>query len=101
MLSTPFSKDLVVGRADAAEQTQPDIDLTPLRAEEAGVSRFHARFSYKEDTLYVEDLGSTNGTRINGFELAAGKSYRLTPSDEIELGSLRLNAQVISNDRRR
>jgi len=99
VLSTLFSQDLVVGRVDPDEQTQPDIDLTPLRAEEAGVSRFHVRFSYKEDTLYVEDLGSTNGTRINGFELAAGKSYRLMPSDEIELGSLRLTAQVISNAR--
>ncbi|MBE0689246.1 MAG: FHA domain-containing protein [Anaerolineae bacterium] len=101
MLSTPFSQDLIVGRVDPDEQTQPDIDLTSLKAEESGVSRFHARFSHKEETLYVEDMGSTNGTRINGFELAAGKSYRLTPSDEIELGSLRLTAQVIANERRR
>ncbi|MCL4248698.1 MAG: FHA domain-containing protein [Anaerolineae bacterium] len=101
MLSTPFTRDLIVGRVDAQEQTQPDIDLTSVKAEESGVSRFHARFTYKEGTLYIEDMGSTNGTRINGFELVTGKTYRLTPGDEIEFGSLRLTAQVITNDKRR
>ena len=101
MLSVPFSRELIVGRVDPREQTQPDIDLTSVKAEESGVSRFHARFTYQEGTLYIEDMGSTNGTRINGFDLVAGKSYRLTPGDEIELGSLRLTAQVITNDKRR
>ncbi len=95
LLSAPFTQALVVGRAEEGAAAQPDIDMTPAGAVEAGVSRFHARFELRQDTLYVEDLGSTNGTRINGVDLVAGKSYRLMPGDEIEMGSLRLNARVV------
>jgi hypothetical protein len=31
-----------------------------------GVSRFHAHIRRRDDTLYLEDLGSTNGTTLNG-----------------------------------
>jgi pSer/pThr/pTyr-binding forkhead associated (FHA) protein len=86
---------MVLGRADEAEQRQPDIDLSPAGAREAGVSRLHACVHYKADTLFIEDLGSTNGTRINGVDLTAGKNYRLMSGDEIELGSLRMTARIV------
>jgi pSer/pThr/pTyr-binding forkhead associated (FHA) protein len=95
MLSAPFIQALVVGRGEEGAATQPDIDMTPAGAVEAGVSRFHARFELRQETLFIEDLGSTNGTRINGVDLIAGKSYRLMAGDEIELGSLRLSARVV------
>jgi pSer/pThr/pTyr-binding forkhead associated (FHA) protein len=71
------------------------MDLGSAGARESGVSRLHARFEYRSETLYVEDLGSTNGTRINGFDLTPGKSYRLATGDEIELGSMRLTTRVV------
>ncbi|MEL6310133.1 MAG: FHA domain-containing protein [Chloroflexota bacterium] len=37
----------------------------------------------------MEDLGSTNGTRINGFQLTADQKYRLRDGDEIEFARLR------------
>ncbi|MEK7252936.1 MAG: FHA domain-containing protein [Actinomycetota bacterium] len=51
------------------------------------VSRHHAAFSMEEGTLVVRDLGSTNGTYVNGTrcdqaELAAG--------DEVIIGRFRL-----------
>lgn len=60
----------------------------------AGISRFHSQISRVGDKLYIEDLGSTNGTIIAGkpiyqpYELSAGDVVRL--SDE-ELVFLRRN----------
>ncbi|MCD4656615.1 MAG: FHA domain-containing protein [Planctomycetes bacterium] len=48
------------------------------------VSSVHARIFFKNDEIFIEDLNSTNGTRINGikiFEMA-----KLRNGDEIELG---------------
>ncbi|MCA9894532.1 MAG: FHA domain-containing protein, partial [Anaerolineae bacterium] len=40
-------------------------------------------------SLYIEDLGSTNGTRINGFQLTPRQKYRLRDADELEFARLR------------
>ncbi|MCO5190518.1 MAG: FHA domain-containing protein [Anaerolineae bacterium] len=48
------------------------------------VSRRHARFLYKEDHYFIEDLGSTNGTFVNGFRLNG--PAQLYHGDTIELG---------------
>jgi len=47
--------------------------------------------------LSVEDLNSTNGTRINGYKLDAGRAYRLRNGDELELGRLRLVVMVVAS----
>jgi predicted component of type VI protein secretion system len=77
------------------DTSQPDIDLTSADAASAGVSRLHARISIRDALMYIEDMSSTNGTRINGVELTPGKSYRLTYSDEIEVGTMRLSARIV------
>lgn len=48
------------------------------------VSRRHARLLYKEDHYFIEDLGSTNGTFVNGFRLSG--QAQLYHGDTIELG---------------
>lgn len=48
------------------------------------VSRFHAVFYYKGARLYVEDLGSTNGTRLNGEILL--KKKQVFSGDQLKLG---------------
>jgi hypothetical protein len=40
--------------------------------------------------LYVEDLDSTNGTRINGFSLEPRRRYRLRDGDELEFGHVQM-----------
>ncbi len=53
--------------------------------EDTQVSRFHARLSRQGDRLILEDLGSTNGTLVNG-KLIAGP-HILQPADIISIGS--------------
>ena len=47
------------------------------------------------ETLHVEDLQSTNGTRINGKPIDPGALYRLRNGDELEFGSLRVRVRVV------
>ena len=55
---------------------------------EKSVSRMHVRFTYKpeEDTVYMEDLNSTNGTFHNGIRLDANESVPIFAEDEIRIG---------------
>jgi hypothetical protein len=49
------------------------------------VSREHAAFVLRGDVWWVLDLGSTNGTRINGLRAA---EHPIVPGDRIELGDI-------------
>jgi len=49
------------------------------------VSREHAAFVLRSDTWWVLDLGSTNGTRINGLRAA---EHPIVPGDRVELGDV-------------
>lgn len=83
---------ILVGRADPIKSLFPDLDLTPYGGQEGGVSRQHARITYdaERQTLFIEDLKSTNGTRLNGFWLEAEQRYRLHDGDELELGRVKI-----------
>ena len=52
------------------------------------VSREHIRLLYTDGNLYAEDLGSTNGTRINGRLLNPRESVVLQNNDQLELGPI-------------
>jgi two-component system, cell cycle response regulator len=54
-----------------------------LRVEDTGVSRFHACIAREDGGHVIEDLGSGNGTRVNG--MAVGRA-KLTEGDSIQLG---------------
>lgn len=94
-MSIPIQDRMVVGRGGAGEGEAPDLDFTPFDAATLGMSRNHAVFTYREDALYVEDLNSTNGTRINGFTIPPERSFRLRNGDELEFGSLRVSVRVM------
>jgi hypothetical protein len=49
------------------------------------VSREHAAFVLRGDVWWVLDLGSTNGTRVNGLRAA---EHPVVPGDRIELGDV-------------
>lgn len=84
-----ISAEMLVGRSDTGGDAAPDLDLMPLDGQRSGVSRRHALITYEGETLFLTDLNSTNGTRINGFQLTPGRSYRLRDGDELEFGRIR------------
>jgi len=63
----------VIGRGSTAD----------LRLDDTGVSRQHAEVRREGDDVVLVDLGSTNGTSVNGRHV---ERVRLTPGDRIELG---------------
>ncbi|MGB7250255.1 MAG: FHA domain-containing protein, partial [Phormidesmis sp.] len=67
------------------DQTPPDIDVSGFPDSEV-VSRVHANLRVEGDVYYLEDVGSSNGTYINGLPLPAGNRHRLRPGDRIALG---------------
>lgn len=81
---------LVLGRADPATGSKPEIDLTAAGGQDLGVSRIHAIIIPTDEGLCVIDLDTPNGTSINGQRLVSGRRYRLRSGDRLELGSLKL-----------
>jgi len=80
--------ELVLGRSDAHSRIVPDVDMAPYGAAEQGVSRRHAVIRRGEDTLTLVDLGSTNGTHLNGQRLIPHQPRVLRDGDEIRMGKL-------------
>ena len=50
-----------------------------------GLSRRHARFELQDEQVWLEDLGSTNGTRVNGEQV---ERAQVVPGDEIRVGEV-------------
>lgn len=86
---------IIMGRAVGGAIV--DLDLIPYGAASCGVSRRHARFAVHEDGIFIEDLASTNGTQLNGFNLEAHRRYRLRDGDELILGNMRLVIRFIKS----
>ena len=80
--------EMILGRADATSSNKPAVDLGPFGAQEKGVSRVHAAIRRGEDTLTLVDLGSVNGTHLNGQRLIPNQPRVLRDGDEIRLGKL-------------
>jgi len=83
--------EIIVGRGTHSTM-KPDIDLTAHNAVALGVSRLHLNVVYNEKrrTLSVSDLGSANGTYINGVRLHPEEVRVLRHGDELRLGKLTL-----------
>jgi pSer/pThr/pTyr-binding forkhead associated (FHA) protein len=90
----PLSKEINIGRLDATTATFPDIDLTTDGALEKGVSRRHAKITRKGSELYLEDLGSVNGTFVNGKRLTPYLPHTLSTDDEIRLGKMLMRVHI-------
>ena len=86
---------VVVGRADDTGPADLGLDLSPYGAAQSGVSRQHAAFSYPDGMVHIEDLKTTNGTRINGFQLSSERTYRLRDGDELEFGRARVVVRFV------
>ncbi|MEZ5978147.1 MAG: FHA domain-containing protein [Planctomycetota bacterium] len=67
-------------------------DGNDLVVADASVSGSHARLEWKDGELWVEDLGSTNGTRVGGRKV---ERMALLEGDELSFGNVR--AQVVAD----
>lgn len=78
---------LVLGRGAGA---RPDevLDLTDFNAHQLGVSRRHCLIARQGARLTVTDLGSSNGTFLNGEALPPDQSHAIAHGDELVLGKL-------------
>ncbi|NDJ76110.1 MAG: FHA domain-containing protein [Chloroflexi bacterium] len=91
--------ETIFGRRDPATGAMPDIDLTPFAGYRMGVSRRHSAIRFGESqTLDLWDLGSSNGTFLNGQRLSAHRPYRLHDGDEIRLGQMVIQVYFQSAD---
>jgi hypothetical protein len=68
--------------------SQNDVQL---QRDEYASSR-HARIEPRRDGVWLEDIGSTNGTYLNGIRLTRPK--RLTPGDIVRIGETELRYEV-------
>jgi pSer/pThr/pTyr-binding forkhead associated (FHA) protein len=95
IIKAPVSEKILVGRTDTTRGIHPEIDLDPYRGQERGVSRRHAAIYARDNRITVEDLGSSNGTFLNGEQLSANKTYRLRHGDRLRFGHLELQTHFI------
>ena len=63
-------------------------DCAVVLAADATVSAHHARVFERGGARYLEDLGSTNGTFVNGVQLTAERQLR--PGDAVQIGATEL-----------
>ncbi len=76
---------MLLGRASEAEGYRPDFDMT-FYDEGDYVSRRHARITQGRGGFFVTDLGSSNGTTVNGQALVPHRAYRLRNGDRVKVG---------------
>ena len=61
-----------------------------IKIADKSLSRRHARISLQDRVLRITDLGSTNGTRIDGERVKPNTGHQITTNTEIVLGELAL-----------
>lgn len=86
------SASVIVGR-NKGDGSPVDIDLTPYKAVELGVSRRHARIDRLRDSLQIIDLESANGTYLNNERIPPGIPRILRNRSMLQLGKLVLRVQ--------
>lgn len=79
-IGIPFGKAIRFGRDAASCQ---------MVLNTGSVSRLHCVVRSEGDRLLLRDLGSANGTRLNGKRIAPDQDVVLSPGDVFELGTVR------------
>jgi hypothetical protein len=78
----PIGNEVTLGRADSCIIGLPDDTFA---------SQLHARVFARDNEMWVEDLGSTNGTHLNGARISA--PMQLSAGDRMQVGSTIFEAQ--------
>ncbi len=83
--------EIIIGRSAPKDPNIPDVDLWALGVPEARTtSRRHLRVYGQDQQYFVEDLGSMNGTWVNGQPLTPNEPFQLTDGDVIAAGRVEM-----------
>jgi pSer/pThr/pTyr-binding forkhead associated (FHA) protein len=96
VLPLPRREEITIGRVAEGQPIIPDIDLTAFQAYESGVSRMHASIKIVDQNITVTDLGSANGTRVNGKKIGAHTPFPLHHGDILTLGKFKIQVLIRS-----
>jgi len=89
--------EFTLGRINEGQPIMPDIDLSPYQAYAAGVSRLHAVIKRDTAGIVFMDLGSANGTYINGKRLIPNVEHIINHGDIIALGKMKI--QILATNK--
>lgn len=103
-MPTTTSAILRVQRAGGAKDYPITLSITyigrtndnQIVLDERTVSRHHAKLEWYSGVLYVTDLHSTHGTKLNGEDIQPGVKHVLKDTDTIGIGSFRLTVKYLS-----
>jgi DNA-binding response OmpR family regulator len=93
-ISYAIDNELLIGRPDPHELVFSGFDLSPYDGVSKGVSRRHAMFKISGDKLTLIDLGSDNGTMINGDKLEPNAPTEIHDGDIVHFGHLEVTLKV-------
>jgi len=89
-----FKSDSLIGRYDSVTGMSPEVDLSN-EDQSRNISRRHARLVLKDGKPYIaEEIGTMNGTFLNGQKLATGVLTPIKDGDELTLCRLSLTFKV-------
>ena len=75
-----------VGRRDPVTGIYPDVDLSPVDGQRS-ISRRHAKIFRRGEKYFLsEEIGTMNGTFVNGERLETGVPAEVKPGDELRFG---------------
>lgn len=81
-------REIIIGRTDPNSEQRPDIDVSGLPINYSSISRKHIRLVYTKSAWFVEDMGSRNGSWLNGKLLLAHQRYQVRNQDHIQVGTV-------------
>jgi hypothetical protein len=81
-LKSPFNqRGWIIGRAS---------DFADFEIANTGISRAHAQVKVKNNFYHIKDLGSTNGTSLNGLKLKPFEYFKVSIGDVVSIASCTL-----------
>ena len=89
VIELPDIPDIRVGRFDTVSGVSPEVDLTEADVYKT-TSRRHAKFVRASGRLFVrEEIGTANGTFVNGTKIGSGAEIELNVGDWIQFGGVK------------
>jgi hypothetical protein len=92
------SRETTVGRVDPVTGIVPDVDLTLVDGKRS-ISRRHAKIRREENGAFsvIEDIGTMNGTFVNGVRLEVGRGVPVVSGDKVVFGTIQCRFEIDSD----